>query len=53
MKQPFFAKFDPDATWFDQLQPLSPADAPMFPENWPSETATVPDTVAELPVLVN
>ena len=28
---PFFARFDPDATWFDQLQPLRPEDARWFP----------------------
>jgi KamA family protein len=53
VKQPFFAKFDPNATWFDQLQPLGPADAPMFPENWPGQGEPASDMTAELPVLVN
>jgi L-lysine 2,3-aminomutase len=30
VRQPFFAKYDPAATWFDQLEPLSSADAPFF-----------------------
>lgn len=29
---PFFAKFDPDATWFDQLKPASDSDRPFFDE---------------------
>jgi KamA family protein len=29
---PFFAKFDPDATWFDQLEPASDNDRPFFEE---------------------
>jgi KamA family protein len=31
VRQPFFARFDPDATWFDQLKPLGPADARFWP----------------------
>jgi len=34
VRRPFFAKFDPNATWFDQLQPLGDGDAPFFPRNW-------------------
>ena len=29
---PFFAKFDSEATWFDQLEPLSESDRPFFEE---------------------
>jgi len=35
VRRPFFARFDPVATWFDQLQPLSRADAAYFPQWWP------------------
>jgi KamA family protein len=30
VRQPFFAKFDPKATWFDQLEPLTQNDVPFF-----------------------
>jgi KamA family protein len=30
VRQPFFAKYDPTATWFDQLEPLSENDVPFF-----------------------
>lgn len=30
-RRPFLARFDPRATWFDQLQPLTSADARFFP----------------------
>jgi KamA family protein len=30
VRQPFFAKFDAEATWFDQLQPFSERDIPFF-----------------------
>jgi hypothetical protein len=29
---PFFAKFDANATWFDQLEPLTDSDRPFFEE---------------------
>ncbi len=35
VRRPFFAKFDPKATWFDQLQPYDNSDAEMFPQYWP------------------
>lgn len=38
VRRPFFAKFDPDATWFDQLQPLTANDEPFFQR----ELSTVP-----------
>ncbi|MCA9259545.1 MAG: hypothetical protein KDA61_10120 [Planctomycetales bacterium] len=28
VRRPFFAKYDPHATWFDQLRPFGPSDAP-------------------------
>jgi len=28
--QPFFARFDPNATWFEDLKPLTAADEPFF-----------------------
>lgn len=34
VRRPFFARFDPDATWFDRLRPLGPEDAAMFPDHW-------------------
>ncbi len=30
VRRPFFAQFDPDATWFDQLEPASARDAAFF-----------------------
>lgn len=30
VQRPFFARFDPHATWFDQLRPAFPADRPFF-----------------------
>lgn len=30
VRQPFFAKYDPKATWFDQLEPLTQNDVPFF-----------------------
>lgn len=31
VRRPFFARFDPQATWFDQLKPLTFADARFWP----------------------
>ncbi|MDY7108030.1 MAG: lysine 2,3-aminomutase [Planctomycetota bacterium] len=31
VRRPFFARFDPTATWFDQLRPLTERDRPFFP----------------------
>ncbi len=31
VRRPFFAKFDPNAAWFDQLRPATPGDRPFFP----------------------
>ncbi len=30
VRRPFFAKYDPKATWYDQLEPFSAADEPFF-----------------------
>lgn len=32
VRRPFFAKYDPRASWFDQLEPLTEADRPFFPK---------------------
>ena len=49
VRQPFFAKFDPNATWFDALEPLTERDAAFFPGSWPEldgeSAGTVPLTV--------
>ncbi|GAB4384097.1 MAG: KamA family radical SAM protein [Phycisphaerales bacterium] len=34
VRRPFFARFDPDATWFTDLQPLTEADARFWPQRW-------------------
>jgi KamA family protein len=31
VRRPFFAKYDPKASWFDQLEPLTEADRAFFP----------------------
>lgn len=36
VRRPFFAHFDAEAVWFDQLKPYSRADAAYFPEFWMS-----------------
>ncbi|NCF38673.1 MAG: hypothetical protein GWP75_00985, partial [Planctomycetia bacterium] len=38
-------KYDPEATWFDTLEPLTDADAPFFPGNWPDAADETPGTV--------
>jgi hypothetical protein len=30
VRRPFFARYDPKASWYDQLEPLTPGDAPFF-----------------------
>ncbi|MBK7404666.1 MAG: lysine 2,3-aminomutase [Phycisphaerales bacterium] len=30
VRRPFFARYDPKASWFNQLEPLGPSDAPFF-----------------------
>ncbi|MGE0480525.1 MAG: KamA family radical SAM protein [Phycisphaerae bacterium] len=41
VRRPFFAKFDPKATWFDQLEPATPADQGFFP-HWPAAASAGP-----------
>ncbi|MHC4785136.1 MAG: KamA family radical SAM protein [Planctomycetota bacterium] len=31
VRRPFFARYDPRATWYDDLEPLTAADRPFFP----------------------
>ena len=40
VRQPFFASFDPEATWFDQLEPLTDRDERFWPAEQP-RTPTV------------
>jgi KamA family protein len=47
VRRPFFARFDPAATWFDELEPLGEADAEMFPQAWPGASRFVPITIDE------
>ena len=42
VRRPFFAKFDPQATWFDQLQPYAAADAEFFPSQQMADELHVP-----------
>lgn len=39
VRRPFFARFDPDATWFDRLEPLGEDDRPFFPRWWSNDGA--------------
>jgi KamA family protein len=45
VNRPFHAVFDPEATWFDQLRPASPADTRFFPHL--PRGATVPAGAVE------
>ncbi len=49
VRRPFFAKWNLAATWFDQLEPIGPADEPFFPQHWPGNAPEdrVPLTVGE------
>jgi hypothetical protein len=40
VRRPFFAKFDPTATWFDQLRPFSEPDRAFFPAMSPPAGST-------------
>lgn len=40
VRRPFFARFDPRATWFDQLRPLTEADAMFWPDESPKPETT-------------
>jgi len=46
VRQPFFARFDPQATWFDQLEPLTSADARF----WPGSRRSIDTTAIRLRV---
>ena len=50
VRRPFFAKFDPEATWFDQLEPATQQDREFFPPpdapDW--RTSPVPHPLFEL-----
>lgn len=35
VRRPFFAKFDPRATWFDELEPATPQDQKFFSDHAP------------------
>lgn len=37
-RRPFFAKYDPKASWYDHLVPFSEADRPFFPQETPAPT---------------
>lgn len=43
VRQPFFAKYDENATWYDDLRPLTERDAPFF--SYPEPAGAVPLTV--------
>ncbi|MEO1597311.1 MAG: lysine 2,3-aminomutase [Planctomycetota bacterium] len=38
VRRPFFAKYSSTASWFDELEPLTEADAKFWPGNWDSES---------------
>ncbi len=44
VRRPFFAKFDPTASWYDELEPLSASDEPFFIR---PEVPTTPLTVRD------
>jgi KamA family protein len=41
VRRPFFARFDPEATWFDQLIPAKAEDAQFFTDQTPPDTGLV------------
>ena len=41
VRRPFFARFDPQATWFDQLNPAGAEDAQFFTDQTPPDTELV------------
>jgi KamA family protein len=45
VRRPFFARFDPRATWYDQLEPLTASDRPFFLTAASPLAATTPLTV--------
>jgi hypothetical protein len=42
VQQPFFARFDPAATWFDQLAPAFGADRFFFEDEYRAMYANAP-----------
>ena len=48
---PFFSKYGPKATWYDQLRPLSKDDEPFFIS--PEEVKTTTLTVHDEPVSID
>lgn len=48
--RPFFAKYDPEAAWFDELRPARPEDEPFFeaPSNVPPKRVSAPNGVARV-----
>ncbi len=49
VRRPFFAKYDPKATWYDQLEPFSEADRPFFIKPSDAPTPTIDLTVDNRP----
>jgi len=45
VRRPFFAKYDAEATWFDQLEPATDAARAFFPPPEPPDAAPPPLTV--------
>ena len=45
VRQPFMAKFDATATWFDELVPFTDQDARFFPRSWDTEAGNIPNAV--------
>ena len=41
VRRPFFARFDPQAAWFDELVPATAEDAPFFTDQTPPDTGFV------------
>jgi KamA family protein len=47
VRSPFFAKFDPKATWFNQLEPATEADRDFFPPADAPDWKTTPLTIKD------
>ncbi len=50
VRRPFFAKFNPRASWFDQLEPAGDADREFFPDNWSTQTGRLVHLGRALPM---
>lgn len=46
VRRPFFAKYDPHATWYDQLRPLTDADREFFIKPAPADAGVTDITIA-------